>query len=123
MARLAKAEVHRALDLAGFNLKYGGGLDGIISRADAKATTKDLEGAEKGLTAMLFAFTDARDHKAGARVTGADIDKALAYAKDRMVDAYDTNHNGLSKAEIAKMSKTGQLAAQLASQLAAIRAE
>jgi hypothetical protein len=40
--------------------------------------------------------------------------RLLAYAKEKLVDAYDVNNNGLSAAEIAEMSLTARLAVRYA---------
>jgi hypothetical protein len=122
MTRIAKADVHTALDRVGQNIKSAAGSDGTTSRADIQAKIKTLSGTEAQLTDRFFRFTDHRDHKAGARITGSDIDKALSYAKDKLVNAYDVNGNGLSKAEVEKMSLTGQLAVKLAGEIKGVAA-
>ena len=115
MARIAKARVHAALDFIGEKLKAAGGPDKRISRADLKqavATEKDELVAD---TMNMFGkFADHRDHKKGATLGHEDIDRSVAYAKEKLVDRLDVNENGLSKKEIKKMSTTGQLAARLA---------
>ena len=75
---------------------------------------KELEGVEQQLTSIFYRFIDHRDAKPGARVTQKDIEEALAYAKETMVDPYDINNNGLSAAEIAQMSLTARLAVRYA---------
>lgn len=119
MARIAKADVNRALDHVAKQLKIAGGEDGRISRSDVKKALPTLSLAEKKLADIFFKFVDHRDFKAGATVTATDINKAVAYAKASMVAKYDVNTNGLSKDEIAKMSITGQRAVDLARALKA----
>lgn len=117
MARIAKVDVNRALEQAAKTIINAGGSDGRISRAEVKARLPQLAGPEKKLVDMFFRFIDHRDFKLGATVTPADVNKAVAYAKEHMVAKYDLNSDGLSKAEIAKMSLTGKLAVDLAKAL------
>ncbi|MFH1809103.1 MAG: hypothetical protein ABIJ09_10185 [Pseudomonadota bacterium] len=118
MPRISKTDVNTALQRAAQNILDASKPDGIASRADIEKKLGQLEGTEKQLTDIFFRFIDHRDHVPGARVTKNDIDKALAYAKDKLIGKYDLNNNGLSKAEIAKMSTTGKLAVELAKELA-----
>ena len=120
MARIAKGDVNAALLRVAQHINNASGDDKITSRADMKAKLETLEGTEKQLADIFFRFIDHRDYKAGARVTEKDVEKALAYAQDRMIEKYDINNNGLSKSEIAEMSRTGQLAVQLSKELKAI---
>jgi hypothetical protein len=120
MTRIAKSNVHDALKRAAAHLKDAGGPDGRVSRKDIAEKLKTLDGTERALVDMFFRFVDARDAKKGATVTHTDVDQALAYAKEKLVDKYDVNQNGLSKAEIEKMSTTGKLAVALAKELRAI---
>lgn len=119
MARVAKADVHAALERAAKHIIDAGGPDQITSRKNLKAKLRELEGAERGLTAMFFGFIDHRDHELGARVTPPDVERALVYAKKELVDDYDLNGNGLSKDEIATMSTTGKLAVRVAQEMKA----
>jgi hypothetical protein len=114
MARIAKVDVNRALEQAAKTIIQAGGNDGRISRAEVKARLPELKGPEKKLVDMFFRFIDHKDFKLGATVTPADVNKAVAYAKEHMIAKYDLNNDGLSKAEIAKMSLTGKLAVELA---------
>tara|TARA_B100000683_G_C12474242_1_gene548899 strand:- start:197 stop:616 length:420 start_codon:yes stop_codon:yes gene_type:complete len=117
MARIAKADVNAALARVAQHINNAAGGDKITSRADMKAKLETLEGTEKQLADIFFRFIDHRDHKFGARVTSKDVEKALTYAQDRMIEKYDINTNGLSKSEIDQMSRTGQLAVQLSQEL------
>ena len=119
MSRISKADVNGALERAGQRIIDAAGPDKRVSRADIRGALSSLEGTEKKLVDVFFKFIDHRDHKAGATVTAKDVEKALAYAKEKLVARYDLNGNGLSKSEIAKMSLTGQLAVQLAKELKA----
>jgi hypothetical protein len=117
MSRIAKADVNRALETAAKTILEAGGADGRVSRADIKGALNKLEGPEKKLADMFFRFIDHRDFKTGAQVTKKDIDRAVTYAKEHMVAKYDLNNNGLSAAEVKKMSLTGKLAVDLAKAL------
>ena len=117
MARLAKNDIHKALEKAAGHIRAAAGEDGITSRADIRRKLGTLEGTERALVDIFYRFMDRRDAKPGARITESDISGTLAYAKDRLIDQYDLNRNGLSKAEIEKMSTTGKLAVALARQL------
>lgn len=114
MARLAKHKVHAALEKAARNILDAAGDDPIVSRKDIRDKLKDLDGVEKQLTNIFYRFMDHRDAKPGARITRKDVEATLAYAKEKLVDAYDVNNNGLSAAEIAKMSLTARLAVRYA---------
>ncbi len=119
MARIAKADVNRALEHVARQLVTAGGADGRVSRADVQKALPTLTKAEKKLADIFFKFVDHRDFKSGAQVTSKDIDKAVAYAKKSLIAKYDLNTNGLSKDEITKMSITGQRAVDLAKALKA----
>ncbi len=114
MARLAKQKVYAALEKAAQNILDASGDDPIVSRKDIRAKLMELEGVEQQLTNIFYRFIDHRDAKPGARITRKDIEDALDYAKETMVDAYDENNNGLSAAEIAQMSLTARLAVRYA---------
>lgn len=114
MARLAKQKVHAALEKAAQNILAAAGDDPIVSRKDIRKKLQDLSGTEQQLTSVFYRFIDHRDSKPGARITKKDIDETLAYAKEKLVDAYDENNNGLSAAEISKMSLTARLAVRYA---------
>lgn len=121
MARIAKADVNRALDLAAKTLIRIGGADGKISRADVKnaLATDRVARREVPLVDIFFKFVDNRDFREGAQVTASDIKKAVEYAKKNMVAKYDLDNNGLSKDEIKEMSITGKRAVDLATALKA----
>ena len=122
MSRIAKTDVNAALALAAQHITDAGGRDKITSRKDMEQKLTTLSGTEKALTDRFYRFIDHRDFKTNARVTAKDVERALAYAKEKLVDKYDVNHNGLSKAEVEKMSVTGQLAVKLAAELKGINA-
>jgi hypothetical protein len=121
MARIAKADVNKALETAAKTLIKIGGEDGRISRAEvANALATDrVPRRQAPLVDIFFKFVDNRDFKAGAQVTASDVKRAVAYAKEHMVAKYDLNNNGLSKDEVAKMSLTGKRAVDLAEALKA----
>lgn len=114
MARLAKHKVHAALDKAAANILSAAGDDPFVSRKDIRQKLMELEGVEQQLTSVFYRFMDHRDYKPGARITKKDIDETLAYAKEKLIDIYDKNNNGLSAAEIADMSLTARLAVRYA---------
>jgi hypothetical protein len=117
MSRISKQAVNSALKQAAAHIVEAAKDDGRVSRADLKSKLQELKGTEKNLTDVFFKFIDHRDFKSGAQVTAADVKRAVAYAKEHMIDNYDLNNNGLSKDEIAKMSVTGKLAVALAREL------
>lgn len=119
MSRIAKTDVNRALDHVAKALIKAGGDDGRISRADVKTALPTLTRKERALADIFFKFVDHRDFKDGATVTKKDIDKAVTYAKAKLIAKYDLNTNGLSKDEISNMSLTGQRAVDLAKALKA----
>lgn len=119
MSRISKADVNNALDLAGRRIIDAGGADSRVSRADVQKALSTLEGTEKALVDVFFKFMDHRDHRAGATITATDVNRAVAYAKEKLIAKYDLNNNGLSKSEISQMSFTGQLAVELSQALKA----
>src|SRR3954469_11017026 len=116
MSRIAKKDAAAAIDAVVKNIKDAAGTNGVTSRSEIKLKLATLTGTERALTDMFFRFTDARDAASGARVTGGDLDKAAAYAKEHLLANYDKNNNGYSKTETLKMSRTGQLAVKLAAE-------
>lgn len=114
MSRLSKQKVHAALEKAAQNILSAAGDDPFVSRRDIRQKLKELAWTERQLTAVFYRFMDHRDAKPGARITKVDVEDSLAYAKEKLVDAYDENNNGLSEAEIAKMSLTARLAVRFA---------
>ncbi len=117
MSRIAKADVHAALARVAQQISQADGGDGRISRADMKEKLQDMSGTERALADIFFRFIDHRDYKPGATVTAKDVTRALEYSKEKLIDKYDLNNNGLSKSEISEMSRTGQLAVLLAQEL------
>jgi hypothetical protein len=93
-------------------LKGAAGKDGIASRADVDALKDELykqgRGTESLALGYFFGFIDHRDFKDGARVTGADIDKASDYAREKLLQNKDLNNNGFSASEIEKFSTTAK---------------
>lgn len=114
MPRIAKADVNQALALAAQTINEAGGANGRISRAEIKAKLQTLPPELRGLVDVFYRFIDHRDARPGAQVTKSDVDAAVAYAKDALIARYDLNDNGLSAAEIARMSETGKAAVALA---------
>jgi hypothetical protein len=114
MPNVSRTSIAHVLDRAAQTITAAAGPDGRASRADLKKKLTELTGPEKALVDTFFRYMDHRDAKPGASVTKADIAKALADAKTKLVNAYDLDRNGLSADERAKMGKVGQLAAQIA---------
>jgi hypothetical protein len=89
-------------------IKGTAGPDGIVSRDDIRRLQGELyeqgRGTESQAVGYFAGFIDHRDHEAGARITATDIDRAVAYAKEHLLENKDKNRNGYSKAEIDKMS-------------------
>ncbi len=119
MSRISKSDVNAAFELAAKAIIEAGGADGRVSRADVSKALPKLPPAQRALVDVFFRFIDARDAGKGKQVTGADVAKAVAYAKEKLVAKYDLNGNGLSKDEIARMSVTGKRAVDLAKALKA----
>lgn len=119
MPRIAKSDVHAALQRAAQHIQEAAGKDGRVSRSDIATRLEQLEGTERKLVDIFYRFIDKRDHVSGAQVTKKDVDRAVEYAKQKLIDKYDLNDNGLSKGEIARMSLTGQLSVELARELKA----
>ena len=119
MARIAKADVNSALQMAAQTIINARGNDDRISRDDLKKAlaTDRVPRNQRALVDIFFKFIDNRDWKSGAQVTAKDVDRAVNYARTHMVNKYDLNNNGLSKDEISKMSITGKRAVDLASAL------
>ena len=119
MARIAKADVNRALETAAKTLIKIGGDDGRISRAEVKnaLATDRVPRKQVALVDIFFKFVDNRDFREGAQVTPSDVKRAVEYAKKSMIAKYDLDNNGLSKDEVAKMSLTGKRAVDLAKAL------
>lgn len=117
MPRIAKSDVVASLERAAATIRSADtNGNGVVSRAEMAAKVKTLDGTEKALVDIFFKFTDHRDYKKFARVTGADLAKSVAYAAKEMVSDYDVNNNGLSQAEVSKMSTTGKLAVEWAAE-------
>lgn len=114
MARLAKQKVHAALEKAAQNILDAAGDDPFVSRKDIRKKLQELDWTEQQLTNIFYRFMDHRDAQPGARITQKDVEETLAYAKEKLVDAYDKNNNGLSAAEIEQMSLTARLAVRYA---------
>ncbi|MBK6687012.1 MAG: hypothetical protein IPG45_21270 [Deltaproteobacteria bacterium] len=117
MALIPNKYGHAALERAGQNIVKAAGADGITSRKDVKNAVKDLPATEAALTLQLFHFIERRDAGAGNRITKVDVDRAVEYAKVHLLDKYDLNENGFGVREIAKMSKLGKLAMEMAIEL------
>lgn len=88
------------------------GRDGVVSRDDAQQLSQDLRAQGRGTEALAvdfwFAFIDHRDHRPGARVTAADIQRALEYSDEHLLKAKDKNHNGYSAREIGRFSTSAK---------------
>lgn len=110
--RVAHAVPERGLEHVAGLLKEAAGKDGITSRDDIDALGHQLyvqgRGTE-GLAVRYFgSFIDYRDHEAGARITGSDIDRAVDYAKEHLLQNKDENRNGYSAAEVENFSTSAK---------------
>jgi hypothetical protein len=123
MSRIAKADVNKALTVAAKTIIEAGGPDGRTSRAEMKAKLSELPKEQRALADIFFRFIDNRDFKKGAQVTANDVNRAVTYAKTHLIAKYDLNNNGLSRAEISKMSLTGKRAVDLAKVLKSTAAD
>lgn len=113
MPRIAKSVAVASLNRAAEAIRSADtNGNGQVSRAELKAKVATLSGKEKALVDIFYKFADHRDHVKGARITGRDLEKTLAYAAKELISDYDTNNNGLSKAEISRMSTTAKLAVE-----------
>ena len=117
MSRISKQSVYNALRRAGDHIIDASGNDPFVSRVDIRSKLSTLNGTEASLVDMFYRFIDARDASPGARVTAKDVEAAIDYAEEKLIAQYDLNNNGLSKAEIERMSTTGKLAVALAREL------
>ncbi len=117
MSRISKSSVQVALDRAANIILQASGGDVFISRSDIRQKLLELHGYERALVQQLYQFIDARDARKGARVTQADVEAAVTYTREHILDRYDLNHNGFSQTEVEKMSELGQLAVAFAMQL------
>jgi len=112
--RVGKSSVHDAMAKVAQTLIEAGGEDGKITSAEVAQQLESLEGTERDLADIFFKYVE---HRSGGSVTSCDINSALDFAKDNLIDKYDLNNNGLSKSEVSQMSRTGRLAVQLAQEL------
>ena len=120
MPRIAKSDVVASLERAAATIRSADtNKNGQVSRAEIKAKVQTLSGTEKALVDMFYRFADHRDHKKFARITGSDLAKTINYSAKELIADYDVNNNGLSKAEIAKMSTTAKLAVEWAQEFKA----
>ncbi|MCB0633164.1 MAG: nuclease A inhibitor family protein [Saprospiraceae bacterium] len=117
MSRISKNSVHAALERAADIILSATTGDPFISRRDIRNKLEELQGEEKALVGHFYRFVDARDAKKGARVTKKDVEAALLYTKEKVLDKYDLNNNGFSKAEIDNMSTLGKLTVAFATHL------
>jgi hypothetical protein len=117
MTRIAHSVPMAAYDHIARLLEEAGGKDGVISRADAEKLVKELREAGRGTEAMaaenLFTIIDARDAKAGGKVTGYDLAQTRSYVQEKLLENRDLNRNGFSRAEIEDMSPTGRALIEL----------
>jgi hypothetical protein len=113
--RVKISDVHKAFEIAANNVKETADADHQITDARMQGKLRTLGGVERDLT---DSFVHLADHRDGA-LTVKDVDDTLKYAKEKLVNAYDLDNNGLTEDEIAKMPRVAQLAVELAKLLAA----
>ena len=114
MSRIAKSHVNAAFEWAAAQISEAGGRDGVTSRAEIRRRIAGLTGAERELVDFFYRFILRQGAGSSERVTRTDIDAALATARTDLVAAFDTDHNGLSSEEVAKMPTLGRLAVKVA---------
>ena len=117
MPRISKSDVYAALDRAAEHMLSAAEGDMTITRRGIRSKLRTLSGVEKALVDIFYRFMDHRTPNTEGIITSADIEGAIRYAKEKMIDKYDLNRIGLSKKEIEEMSTTGKLAVALARQL------
>ncbi|MEQ9502534.1 MAG: hypothetical protein RIT81_37030 [Deltaproteobacteria bacterium] len=110
--RVAHATPERGLMHVATMIRKAAQEDLITSRDDIDAFADKLMGEGRGTEALAFrtfaGFIDNRDAAPGARITDADITKAVDYASSTMLRKKDGNDNGYSKDEIANFSKSAK---------------
>jgi hypothetical protein len=86
--------------------------DLITSQKDANAFAAKLQKEGRGAEALAFrtfySFIDHRDAAPGARISDADITRAVDYALETLLAAKDKNNNGYSKAEADNFSTSAK---------------
>ena len=87
MTRVARLDVHAALERAAEQLRSAGGPDGIVSRREVRAKLRELKGAEQALLDVLYRFIDDRDAAPRARVTKSNIDATVALVRTELMSA------------------------------------
>ena len=117
MARIAKSAVHAAIEQAARQIVQAAGRDGVTTPSEMEAHLEHLTGPEQALVDIFYRFIQHRSHRPDAPITLEMANKAVEYAKEKLIDQYDVNFNGLSRAEIANMSETGQRAVDLAREM------
>jgi hypothetical protein len=113
MARISKADMFSRLVRVANLMKSADGKAGtrknnVISRAELAKLGETLKGYEKGVFMLFSSFIDHRDQRA---ITFKDVDRALEYAREKLIARLDKNKNGLSMAELALGSLTARLLA------------
>lgn len=120
MSRIAKQYVYSQFERAAQFVQSAAKGNGRTSRADMQAALEQVQNpVERDFFDMFFRFVDNRDAAPGAVVTDEDLSRAVAFACKEMVADYDIGGkggkgNGLSRDEVAKMSRTAKLAVQTA---------
>ncbi|HLT30184.1 MAG TPA: hypothetical protein VK013_09070 [Myxococcaceae bacterium] len=117
MTRIPTSSVNAALDRVGRHLTEAAAADKKLSKPELEGALEQLEGTEKALTDVFSRFVQKRSGKAFGEVSTDDVAQAVAYAKASLVGNYDLDGDGLSADEIEKMSRTGKLAVELATEL------
>lgn len=117
MSTVKLDKVHAAIDLAAKRILDARGSDARTTPEEMKKALGSLKGTEKKFADAFFKFIDARNGDK-PYVTKSDVTAAVRYAKQTLVDAYDTNKDGALDAKEKKgLSKTGRLAVSAAKAL------
>lgn len=118
MSGVGKADLNQALAAAAKTI-----LDAKGDKADLKKALSfgRVPRQQRALVDIFFKFID-QDWKSGAQVTANDVGRAVAFAKQHMVEKYDLKKNRLTKEELKQMALTGKRAVDLAKALKAVAA-
>lgn len=110
--RVAHATPERGLYHVATMIRQAAKDDLITSKKDADGFASKLFLEGRGTEALalrtFYGFIDHQNAKPGARITDADITKAVDYATAHLLENKDLNGNGYSKGEIAKFSTSAK---------------
>jgi hypothetical protein len=105
--RIPVADVNRVLEKTAADLKKVGGADGKTSRPELGRLLQLTDSPEGEVAERIWKL--AAGANPGKPVTARAIDKGLAVVRAE-ISAFDTDHNGFSPDEVAKMPSMGEWA-------------